>query len=380
MKNSRLILLFFTLFIVSSLLSACAGGVGTATSWPGFSVDPGQQVAYLADAQYVYAVDLTNGAEKWRFPTKGDAKVTFYAAPSLTSDGQLIVGDYNKVLHSLDPNTGAETQGKQWPFTQATDRYIGSSLVKDQKIYAPNENNYLYALDPSGNLVWSFKTQAALWAPPASDSQYLYLAGMDHNIYKLDPASGQQVWSSGDLGGAMNGTPAIDSNGVLYVGTFNSELLAVNSQDGKVLWKVSTAEQGSNVKPWVWASPLLVGDTIYFGDLNGTMHALGLDGKVKWSVQPDPATSHRAIVDKALVVNDTLYFSSETGTLFALDISNGTTRWSKPIGGKLYAGPAAAKDLILVAPLGLTSSDKGNVLMVALDSSGNQKWTFVPAK
>jgi outer membrane protein assembly factor BamB len=373
MKNSRLILLFFTLFIVSGLLSACAGGAGTATSWPGFSVDPSQQVAYLADSQYVYAVDLTNGAEKWRFPTKGDAKVTFYAAPSLTKDGQLIVGDYSKVLHSLDPNTGAETQGKQWPFTQATDRYIGSSLVKDQTIYAPNENNYLYALDPSGNLLWSFETQAALWAPPATDGKYLYLAAMDHNIYKLDPVSGQQVWASGDLGGAMIATPAIGPDGTLYIGNFNSELLAVSSQDGKVLWKAPAAG-------WVWASPLLVGDTLYFGDLNGTMHALDLDGKVKWSVQPDSATSHRAIVDKALVVNDTLYFSSETGTLFALDISNGTTRWSKPIGGKLYAGPATVNDLILVAPMGLTSSDKGNVLMVALDSSGNQKWTFVPAK
>ncbi len=116
MKNSRLILLFSTLFILTILLSACAGGAGTATSWPGFTVDPNGQVAYLADAQYIYAVDLSNGIEKWRFPTKGDPKVTFYAAPTLTSDGQLIVGDYNKVLHSLDPATGLETQGKQWPF------------------------------------------------------------------------------------------------------------------------------------------------------------------------------------------------------------------------------------------------------------------------
>jgi len=372
MKNSRLILLFSTLFIVSSLLSACAGGAGVATSWPGLTVDPSQKVAYLADAQYVYAVDLTTGAEKWRFPTKGDPKVTYYAPPSLTSDGQLIAGDYNKVLHSLDPLTGVETAGKQWPFTQGTDRYIGSSLVTDQTIYAPNENNYLYALDHSGNLLWPFETQAALWAPPVTDGKYLYLAAMDHNVYKLEAASGKQVWSSEDVGGAMVGTPALSSDGVLYVGTFNSELVALNSQNGKVLWKAPAAG-------WVWASPLLLGDTLYFGDLNGTMHALGLDGKVKWSVQPDSATSHRAIVDKALVVNDTLYFSSETGTLFALDITNGNTRWSKPIGGKLYTGPAAAKDLILVAPMGL-STDKGNTLLVALDSSGNQKWTFVPAK
>jgi len=376
MKTSRLILFLSSFFIVSSLLSACSGGAGVATSWPGFTVDPSRQVAYLSDAQYVYAVDLSNGVEKWRFPLKGDSKTgPFYAAPTLTGDGQLIVGGYDKILRSLDPLTGAEIQGKQWPFTQATDRYIGSSLVTDQTIYTPNENNSLYALDHSGNLLWPFKTQAALWAPPATDGKYLYLAAMDHIIYKLDPATGIQIWATGDLGGAMIGTPAISPNGTLYVGTFNSELVALRGQDAKVLWKAPAAG-------WVWASPLLVGDTLYFGDLNGTMHALDLDGKVKWSVQPDTATSHRAIVEKALVVNDTLYFSSETGALFALDITNGNTRsgWPKQLGGKLYTGPQAAGDLILVAPMGLTSSDKSSVLMVALDSSGAQKWTFVPAK
>jgi outer membrane protein assembly factor BamB len=373
MKTSRLILLFSSLFIVSSLLSACAGGANTTTSWPGLTVNPDQSIAYLADSQFVYAIDLTNGTEKWRFPTKGDAKVTYYAAPTLTSDGQLIVGDYNKVLHSLDPSTGLETQGKQWPFTQATDRYVGSALAAGQKIYAPNVDKYIYSLDFSGNLGWKFMTQAALWAPPATDGKYLYLAAMDHNVYKLDPVTGRQIWASGELGGAMIGTPAIGPDGTLYVGTFNNELVALNSQDGKVIHRYKAAG-------WIWASPLLVGDTLYFGDLSGTMYALGLDWNLKWKVQPDSTSSHRAIVDKALLVKDTLYFSSETGTLYALDITNGTTRWGSTIGGKLYAGPAAANDLILVAPMGLTIKDKGTVLLVALDSSGSQKWTFVPVK
>jgi outer membrane protein assembly factor BamB len=372
MKTSRLILLLSSLFIVSSLLSACAGGANTTTSWPGLTVNPDQPLAYLADAQFVYAVDLTNGTEKWRFPTKGDAKVTFYAAPTLTGDGQLIVGDYNKVLHSLDPLTGVETQGKQWPFAQATDRYVASALSADQKVFAPNVDYSLYTLDLSGNPVWQFLTKAALWAAPAADGKYLYLASMDHNVYKLDAVTGQQVWATGDLGGAMIATPAIDPNGNLYVGTFNSELVAINGQNGTVLWRVPAVG-------WVWASPLLVGDTLYYGDLSGTVYALGLDGKVKWSVQPDSTSSHRAIVDKALVVNDIVYVSSETGTLYGLDINNGSIRLNKPIGGKLYTGPAAANDLILVAPMGL-SVDKNSILLVALDSSGAQKWTFSPAK
>ena len=67
-------------------LSACAGGVTTATSWPGLTVD--DKYAYVAYNTQVYAVDLVNGTERWRYPAEPDNNVTFYADPTLSEDGR----------------------------------------------------------------------------------------------------------------------------------------------------------------------------------------------------------------------------------------------------------------------------------------------------
>lgn len=85
------------------MLSACAGAANTATSWPGLTVD--DQFAYVAYNTQVYAVDLSNGKEVWRFPDEPDNSVTFFADPELTDDGQLIVGGYDFNLYSLEPDT-----------------------------------------------------------------------------------------------------------------------------------------------------------------------------------------------------------------------------------------------------------------------------------
>ena len=100
-------LISFLLIVVVLVLSGCVGGgQATATGWPGLSAD--ETTAYLAYNRHVYAVDLTNGVEKWRFPIEQDNKRSFYATPVLTTDGQLLAGSYEKILFSLDPKTGLE--------------------------------------------------------------------------------------------------------------------------------------------------------------------------------------------------------------------------------------------------------------------------------
>ncbi len=129
MKSLRLPLLSVVVLVIASLLSACAGVV-LPSGFPGVSSD--QKTAYLAFNQYVYAVDLSNGTQIWRYPDKGSSSITFFASPALTPDGQLIVGGYNNILYSLDPVSKAE----KWQFA-AKDRFVGSALVTPQGIFAP---------------------------------------------------------------------------------------------------------------------------------------------------------------------------------------------------------------------------------------------------
>ena len=331
-----------------------------ATSWPGLLANDRQ--VYLAYNQHVYAIDLATGMEVWRFPVEADAKKTFFAAPSLTVDGQLIVGGYDNTLYSLNRDTGSVL----WSFTEAKDRYIGSPLVVEESIFAPNAGKQLFALNTEGRFLWSFESQSAHWTRPATDPdcQCIYLSSMDHRIYSIDAQTGRLKWMTDDLGGAIVGTPAYDSRGVLYTGTFANEVVAVDAGNGAVLWRTPT-------NGWVWGGPVLADEALFFGDLSGTLYAADPQtGEITWSIQVDGRISA-----SPLVTQDTIYFNTENGSLYAVG-NDSSFVWPQPklIGGKLYTTPVLAGDTLLVATVG------SEQLLYALDLNGNQKWTFVPAE
>ncbi len=347
-RNHIIFLLTFATLAI--LLSGCAGGgATTASSWPGLTIDG--DTAYLAYNNYVYAVQLTNGSMKWRYPSEANRSVSFYADPVLSPDGQLIVGSYNHVLYSLNPQNGT----MRWEFDQAINRYIASPLVIEQGIFAPNSDDKLYALDLNGNLRWTSEAAGESWARPVTGQECdcIYVSSLDHSLFKLDPADGSVIWQSETLGGSIVGVPALNETGSLYIGTFNSEVLALNSQNGEVLWRVPT-------KDWVWSGPILADDRLYVGDLAGNFYALNAEnGETIWQLTPEQLDG--PIVGSPLVTDDSIYFGSETGTLFALDKS-GNTRWTQTSGGKLYTSPKQAGDLILGALILIAYPLRGSYL------------------
>jgi outer membrane protein assembly factor BamB len=356
--------LLITLAILGGLLTACSGAAGAATNWPAVLADSSQETAYVAYNTHVYAVNLTNGTEKWRYPEKADSKITFFAPPAMTQDGQLLVASYDHKLYSLNPG-GSTTPN--WVFKGALDRYIAGPLASGEDIFAPASDNFLYALDLSGNQRWKVETGHALWARPTTDGKLVFQPSMDHHLYAIDIQSGKTAWETGDLGGAMVGSPTLSPNGVLYVGTFKAEVLALDASNGQMLWSAPT-------KGWVWSEILLDGDTLYFGDLDGYLFALNAaDGAVRWQVQLD-TSANRAISGAPVIVGDTLYVAAKNGNLYAVDVANGNVRWSKAFAGQFYSDIIQAGDNLLLAPI------KMDAILLAVDNNGNQKWAFVPAK
>jgi outer membrane protein assembly factor BamB len=364
MKKTRFYLILL-IILLGSWLTACAGGAVGATSWPGVTVDLEGNTVYVAYATHIYAIDLTNGTEKWRFPVKVDNKTMFFAPPALTNNGQLVAGSYNHLLYSLSADKGEQ----KWVFSDSKNLYIGGPLVSGEMIFAPSADNNLYALNLAGNLRWKFATQREQWRTPAMDGKTLtlYLPSMDHQVYAVDAETGNLFWKSGELGGAIAGTPTLSPQGVLYVGTLGSEMIKLDAQSGQILWSKPTSG-------WVWSGPLLKEDKLYFGDLGGTVYAWNAaDGSEVWKISPIAGTK-RQISGRPLILGDTLYFVADNSNLYAVDVATGNPRWNKTFTGKFYEGPYAAGDTILIA------SVNSNEILIALDASGVQKWSFIPAK
>lgn len=356
MKKTKTILIL-TLLLSALMLAACSGRTYTASGWPSMTVNG--EYAYLSFNNHVYAINLINGQEAWRFPEEPDSKIAFYAPPALTKDGQVIIGSYAGILYSLDANTGK----LNWTFEESEDRFIAGALVTEKGIFAPSADHKLYALDFDGNLIWEpFVTNEPIWATPITDSncECLYVASMDHIIYAIDVNTGKKLWDTGDLGGAIVSQPQIDSQNTLYTGTFGKELIAINLNTQAVKWRFETQD-------WVWASPLVTDSTIFFGDLSGTFYALNKEnGTQLWQIKPGDS-----IVGKPLLINDNIYLTSEDGKLTSVTL-DGNINWTNTIEGNLYEGPLFADGKILVA------NNQASNLVYALDENGNQIWIFQP--
>ncbi|MEA2008236.1 MAG: PQQ-binding-like beta-propeller repeat protein [Chloroflexota bacterium] len=355
-KNLFLILIVLVLALT---LSSCSGRTLAASGWSGLMAD--EETAYLAAGSQIYAINLKNGSLKWAYPSEVEAKISFYADPVLTEDGQLIIGGYNGVLYSLDPANGTEN----WTYEKATSQYIGSPLVTSEGIFAPSADNNVYAVSLQGKELWEpFTTNDPVWAQPITieGSDYIYVASMDHRIYAINSKTGAEVWKTGDLGGPIVSAPAIEDN-VLYVSTFANEVLAINVETQSVLWRFETQD-------WAWASPVVDGDQLYVSDLAGGFYALDKEsGEQLWQIIPGGE-----IVSAPLIVDESIYFGTSEGAFIVVN-SEGTIQQNTPLDGKLYSHIIATENIILVAP-----SENEEALLIGFDPSGIQKWSFAPEK
>ena len=367
MKPKR-ILFVLVIVLAAVLLSSCTGQ-GLNNSWPGLTSDG--ETAYLASGQYLYAIDLSNGREVWRYPDKSSTSLQFIAQPVVAPDGTIIIGSggTDHRLVALDPSnlSGSEikTPAEKWIFTEAKSSWVAGALILDEKVFAPNSDGILYVLDLQDG--FSTKTAlemielgGALWAQPSTDGNLVYVSSVDHHLHAIDPNTYEFAWSPIDLGGAAPGTPLIGPSGNLYIGSFASEVIKVDPATGAST--LLTGTQG-----WVWGGPVTDGQIIYFGDLEGNLFAVdAASGSQSWAIQPDGP-----IVGSPLLIEDVIVFATESGSVYAVD-NEGNIVWQENVGGQIYTAPVAGAERIIVAPL------QADFSLVFLDANGNQIGTFTP--
>jgi outer membrane protein assembly factor BamB len=357
LKTKRLLL--FSMAVIGAILLSACSGQPLSNNWPGLAAD-GER-AYISSGSYIYAVDVTNGREVWRYPSNADNKLLFYANPVITPDGQLLIGSAGSTnsFTSIDPETGKEN----WTgsFTKSTGKWVASPLVLNDVIYAPNANGFLYILNMRGREIADpIELGGTLWSTPATDGTLLYVTSLDHRFYVVDPL-GRVSNDPIDLGGAAPGSPAVGNDGV-YVGSFASRVEFIQPNGRHEV--IATARN------WIWGTPALDGETLYYADLDGILYSFDLASRRQnWdNVQPDGP-----IVASLLVVDDQIYVATESGSFYAMD-RDGKIFWEKSLGGSIYTTPVISGDLILVAPY------QADIALAAYGADGKQAWTFQPGK
>jgi outer membrane protein assembly factor BamB len=375
--------LFLTAALLAAvLLSGCTGGSVRGNTWPGLSA--GNDVAYLADGPFLYAVNLKDGTELWRYPAQRDNKLLFYTTPYITEDGTIIVGSSgsNASLLAITPN------GKEaWSYTGTKFHWVAAPLQIDNQLYAPNSDGNLYVFDLSDGQtnkqpVKVVELSTDLWAQPVTDGKNLYISALDHSMFAVDKDTYQVVWHE-DLGSAITSSPILASDGNLYVGSFASSLQMFNPATGN-------NESVEKTTDWVWGTPTEVEKNLYFGDLAGNLYSYNLETEKynsnpillkpdNWAPNannPPDESKETAITASPVAVSDGILVATESGAIYKVDQAGNQALWGgqeQQPGGKIYTTPILAGDLVLVSPM------NSDAFLYAYTLDGVKKWSFKPA-
>ncbi|MFC9313584.1 PQQ-binding-like beta-propeller repeat protein [Streptomyces nigra] len=137
---------------------------------------------YLADyLGTVYALDATDGRDRWRIATEARSSTE----PVLVAAGHVHVGS-GKGLYTLDAVTGTP----KWRF-QAGGDIVGAPAVAGGRIHFGSTDHLLYTLKADdGRLRWKLATGGEITGSPVVRDGVVYACSKDRCVYALDAEKG----------------------------------------------------------------------------------------------------------------------------------------------------------------------------------------------
>jgi outer membrane protein assembly factor BamB len=243
----------------------------------------------------------------------------------------------------------------------------GTVYVRGDKLYALN--------DETGGVVWEFDylrnnkyEQAPGGAPAIGPDGTLYFGG-DGHFFALKSKTGEKIWEM-ELPGTT--TPAIDSDGNIFVGFGGNTLIAIEGATRSIKWEFQMGKRGVNppgyFQSYKPSSPALGTDgTVYIGFANGKVYALdGKTGTKKWEFATDSKVTATPVVGK----DGTVIVGSTYGKVYGLNGQTGEKEWEFAGRGKLFWAAAVGAD-------GTVYVGAARETFVALDGkTGSKKWEY----
>ena len=231
------------------------------------------------------------------------------------------------LIFSLGIAHGAGTPGTvKWSYTTGSCITSSPAIGADGTIYVGSDDTKLYAINPDGTLKWSYATGCAILLFSRHRSRRDHLCGISRTPNSMPsiptgPSSGPIPLET------IVSSPAIGADGTIYVGSWDSNLYAINP-NGTLKWSYATG-YGIDSSPAIGAD-----GTIYVGSVDHNLYAINPNGTLKWSYTMGSYINS----SPAIGADGTIYVGSVDTKLYAIN-PNGTLKWSYATGGVLSLFP-----------------------------------------
>ncbi len=182
------------------------------------------------------------------------------------------------------------------------------------------------------------------------------------------PANSAVAWTyelkeSGSQKGVILGSPAIAENKVFF-GALDGKVHALNLKTGKEVWTFK------GQKSFGESSPTVANNKVIIGGQDNFIYALNVqDGKQVWRYLTEDKVNSSPVVFGSQV-----FVGSEDGYLYALNINTGKRNWREKLGDKVSTSPAIYKNKVYV---GVETATENKFELFCLNpTNGNQYWSY----
>lgn len=344
---------------------AATASDATATDWPQFQADQAQ-AGYSPDS------GPSRGRVAWTFPI-GHA---WYSRPVI-EDGIVYVTSpgITTTLYALSQQTGAVLWKNRQHGLHAygSARMSSSPVVLRDSVVIRGSGQFDHGdRYPSARLLFVDKRTGNRqrtveaghvdyrrgYAPLSGNGKFLAVIRGEQNISHRPPliwmlntvvlknaATGEDLWSI--RVGDVFGDALIDGDKV-FVGTDGGLLYCLNAEGpSRVAWSFDV---GSPLR----GTPVVSGDTVYAGALDGSIVAIHREsGRLKWRCETQSAEprAFRFFSDIAVAAKNRLYVGAADRHLYCIDATTGTIRWKIKVSDWVRSRPLVIAPAVFAATM-----------------------------
>lgn len=267
----------------------------------------------------VFAMDKNDGSIIWN----EDIKAPIRIAPTV-DDGLVIVQTLDNGIYALNINTGKE-MWKDKLEEEATTMIGGAApaySASNDFVLAAFSNGQIQAYKAStGTLLWSewvvpaSSTESidditAIKANPIIDNDKAFVVGYNGPLVAIDIRTGAKIWQK-EL--ACSSQPWLAGN-FLFALTTDGDLVAINKQDGKIVWTTIIPYANDDEKLGVFTSgPILANDALLVASSNGKLFSISpYNGRIM-----GVADIEEGVETYPVMVNETLLLTTNNAEITA---------------------------------------------------------------
>jgi outer membrane protein assembly factor BamB len=253
---------------------------------------------------------------------------------------------------------------------------------------------------PPLNLKWKQTFGGPVDSSPAVVGSRLYVGSDDGNLYAIDTATGNILWTFND--GSLTLPPAcappacswdssptvatVGGQKVIFAGNDNWKLYAVRD-DGAAPFKLWEYGTGGPVNSSPVVTTIAGTQVVIFGSMDGKLYALvASTGALYVGWPAGPFVAAGPVETSPAILGQTIFFGSAfpSGPLYAVNLGNGVKLWDSfttatvpGAAGLIYSSPAVANVVVGGIPTDLVFFGADDSKVYALvAASGALKWSF----